>query len=240
MQAIVERSSLGAPDSNVSRATGFAHFTTDFDARMIRGVSLDYQAGLNIASSAPFVESLPYTPTRTRILIISLSVFLLKATAIGRHDVNTTMVARTLDRCQEALKYNCLDDIDFASQYAHLIRKYAIQLEASSHTNNIAPANGRTNQTAETLRAELADQNVRHDADTNLYGDISVSQGFTGTDGDISMANDLSLWAMDPNINLLDSGWDSVAFGFEADSLDFLWGHNEQDLQFPQENLTDL
>jgi hypothetical protein len=240
VQAIVERSSLEAPDLNVGRATGFAHFTTNFDAKSTRGVILDCQAGLKIASNAPFVESLPYTPTRTRILIISLSVFLLKATAIGGQDVNVTMVASTLDRCQEALKSNCLDDIDFASQYASLIRKYAIQLEASSHTNDTGPANGRTSQTAQTTQAELANQNIGQDAETNLYSGINVSQGFTGTDGDVSMGNDVPLWAMDPNMNLLDSGWDSVAFGFEADSLDFLWGHNEQDLQFPQENLTDL
>lgn len=238
MQAIVERSSLESPDSSVSRAAGFAHFTTGFDAKSTRGVILDCQAGLKIVSSAPFVESLPYTPTRTRILIISLSVFLLKATAIGGQDIDITMVASTLDRCQEALESNCLDDIDFASQYAHLIRKYAAQLEASSHTNHIRPVNGKTSQTAQMPQAELA--NIGEDSETNIYSGISASQGFTGTDGDISMTNDIPLWAMDPNMNLLDSGWDSVAFGFEADSLDFLWGHHEQDLQFPQEDLTGL
>jgi hypothetical protein len=241
VQAVVERSSPNSIDTGANRATSFADLATEFDAGSIRGVIQDCLAGLGIVSSAPFAqESLPYTPTRTRILIISLSVFLLKATVIGGHDVNITMIARTLDRCQEALKSNCLDDIDFASQYAHLIRKYAIHLEAGSRANVFESGNEATNQGATVPQTDLADQNIGQAANNSFYNGLGVSQGFTGADGDMNMANEVALWGMDPNVNLLDSGWDNVAFGFEVDSLDFLWGCNEQDPQYPPDNLTGL
>lgn len=239
VQAVVERSSPGTVGTSTGQGTSFASFATDFDAKTIRGVISDCQAGLEIASSAPFTGSLPYTPTRTRILIISMSVFLLKATVIGGQDVNIPAVARTLDRCQDALKSNCLDDIDFASQYAHLIRKYAIQLEAGFHANGLDCVNEATNAAA-TMQANLAEQNTGQDADTSFYNGIGASQGFAATESDMNMANDVPLWAVDPNVNLLDSGWDNVAFGFEADSLDFLWGYSEQDPQYPADNLTGL
>jgi hypothetical protein len=161
-----------------------------------------------------------------------LSVFLLKATVIGGQDVDISMVAKTLDRCQAALKSNCLDDIDFASQYAQLIQKYAIQLEASLQTNDLDHRNGTMGQGAPVPRDDLADESIGQDSASNPYNGVSVSQGFTGLDGDTDMANDVPLWAMDSNVNLLDSGWDNVAFGFEADSLDFLWGFNEHDPQY--------
>lgn len=232
----MERSSVGKNNTNGSTQAGnFSDSITSFDADSIRGVIQAGLSGLEIASTAPFANWLPYTPTRTRMLIISLSVFLLKATVIGGQDVDAGTVIEMLDRFQAALKANCLDDIDFASQYADLIRKYTVHLQQNLGLNHTQSGGGPTSHTIEMLRNGFA-----WPANTQDFQQSDAIRGATacGGVGDASVqpvaggAEFMSQpfdGAADSSMKFLDLGWDNMAFGFEADSLDFLWAPNEQD-----------
>lgn len=170
------------------------------------------------------------------MLIISLSVFLLKATVIGGHDVDAGTVIEMLDRCQAALKANCLDDIDFASQYADLIRKYTVHLQDNLGYDQARTGDGPTNHTIEMLRNGFAwPTNMQEMRQNNAVGSTlaydgqgePVAQDVMGGADFMSQPLD---GATDSSMKFLDLGWDNMAFGFEADSLDFLWAPNEQDM----------
>lgn len=209
---------------------------TSFDVETIQSVVNDSMSGLEIASSEPFATWLPFTPTRIRILIISLSVFLLRAAVILGQDYDASSAVEVLNRCQEAVQAHCLDDIDFASRYAALIQKYTRHLEEGLRSHTASSDHGPASQAIDMLRNGFSWPPPTHHASQAAVNEPPARWASNGMSGGQGVAEtplinaQQSEWAPDPSFDFLDLGWDNVTFDFQADSLDFLWASNEQDI----------
>lgn len=162
-----------------------------------------------------------YAPARIRINVISSSVFLLKAIAIGAPSTEVPDLLHTLDRCTATFKRFPPDDMDFALRYAQLIEEHTTYLRRI-----LAPA------PAGSLRGGVEqDQNS-----TSYWSDLATSLSGLPNEraGDGDMGFDLngtcSLLPFDLGMAPFGDSVDQLSRGFEANSLDFLWNLPEVSL----------
>lgn len=212
MQAVVYRASRASTGD--STRGGLSSYLTSHDTRLLQQVISDSSRALYIATSDSFRVNLSYAPARIRISVISSSVFLLKAIAIGAPSTEVPALLHNLDRCTATFKKFAPDDMDFALRYAQLVQEHTAYLRRTLAPGVAAPSVGEVgpDQNSPSYWSELAASlpampSERAD-DDGMGFDLNGGCGF--------LPFDLSMAPFGDSV-------DQLSRGIEANSLDFLW-----------------
>ncbi|KAF6842418.1 hypothetical protein CMUS01_03123 [Colletotrichum musicola] len=217
IQAVVQRATRCATRSPKD---GFAVCMTAQDARFLQEVISDSSRALHIATVTPFRTHLAYAPDRTRLNVISASVFLLKAISIGSPATDLQAAFETLGQCTTTLKTYPPDDMDFAMRYADLIEKHTFHMRSSFSSSSQSQAGRCSGQPAgdgggQDASASMADFDI--EASTRLFDQAG---------GDPSVLDLSDFWKasqFDASIAPFGETADQLSQGFDIDSLNFLW-----------------
>jgi hypothetical protein len=183
---------------------------------------------LKLATMSDFKSQLPLAPARTRISVISASVFLLKAISVGATNTDTPAALDILEQSTRTLKSFPPDDMDFAMRYASLIDKFTDIFRAGLLQGYSAGSGAEGGQ-------GFGGADAGFDGGMGpppVHGGISNSSfGAHGGD-DVAMDLELSsglqsdFWrnmSFDSSIAPFGTGPDQLSQGLHVDSLDFLW-----------------
>ncbi|KAH6689912.1 C6 transcription factor [Plectosphaerella plurivora] len=226
IQAVVQRASNLAPEGHQRGA--LASFLTSREERFIREVITDSSMVLKLATMSDFKTQLPLAPARTRISVISASVFLLKAISVGATNTDTAAALDILEQSTTTLKSYPPDDMDFAMRYAGLIDKFTDIFRAG-----LLPGYHSVGTGVEDGQGMFGG----HGSDTGLEGVMGPPpvHGAYGTQDlgedvamDLEFAPGLQsdFWrnvSFDSSIAPFGTGNDQLSQGLHVDSLDFLW-----------------
>lgn len=153
--------------------------------------------------------------------MISSSVFLLKALAIGVPSTEVPALLHTLDRCTATFKMFAPDDMDFALRYAQLVERYTSYLRGTLASVSAGPLAGELGQ----------DQNT-----PSYWSDLAASlpgmsnERESGGEFEIDLNGACSLLPFDLSMAPFGDNSDQLSRGFEVNSLDFLWNLQEVSL----------
>lgn len=182
---------------------------------------------LKIATMTDFKAQLPLAPARTRLSVISASVFLLKAISIGAGDTDTPSALDILEQSTKILKEFPPDDMDFAMRYAGLIDKFTETIRASLLPMSVS--SGSTGPTGDHYNPGSASSNEMGGV-PHLQAPLSTPPyppgEEDGMDMDFSQGLQSEFWrtmSLDSSIAPFSSGSDQLSQGLYIDSLNFLW-----------------
>lgn len=212
MQAVVHRATGSSSADNIR--DNLSSYLTSQDSRLIQHVVSDSIRVLEIATSTSFRTYLAHAPARIRISVISSSVFLLKAIAIGAPSNEVPALLQTLDRCTETFKRFPPDDMDFALRYAQLIEKYTSYLRGS-----LAPVSAGSGRVG--MVQDESSSGAWPDFAANLSALPNEKAGAEDLELDLNGA--FGLFPFDLSMAPFGDGADQLSRGFEVNSLDFLW-----------------
>ena len=228
VQAVVEKAAAANTGSSPNLDTIFAIHTSSQDARFLLDVARDAGEVLRLAALSNFKECLPFVATRLRVFVVSSSVFLLKAVCVGSRMTDTDAVLSTLEESARALQKLAPDDMCFASRSAMLIERQTTRLRQS-----LAPGRGVGEVPTGTHSSTSTEPQpaVQHTFD---YANVPTGLGDQDQMGvmmnldvfDTGLAADGDAWMTLPydyNMAPFNTDSEAMSFGFEIDSLDFLW-----------------
>lgn len=219
MQAVVHRATEASSGDNTGN--GLSSYLTSQDCRLLQQVVSDSSRVIHIAASNTFRAYLAYAPARIRISVITSSVFLLKALAIGAPSTEVPTLLHTLDRCTATFKRFAPDDMDFALRYAQLVEKYTSYLRGT-----LVPANAGAQ--AGGLGQDQNSPSYWSDLAASLSGMPDQREG--GGDMGMDWNRACNLLPFDLSMAPFGDSADQLSRGFEVNSLDFLWNLQEVSL----------
>lgn len=238
VQAVVEKTAIAntasVPDGST---TAFALHTSPQDAKFLQGVANDAGEVLRLATLTDFKQHMPYVSTRLRSVVVSSSVFLLKAVSVGSRGADIDPLLSTLEQSARVLQQLAPDDMCFASRSAMLIEKQTAQLRKSLvPSRDLAQIPSAHHQTANLDECvHHGQQNFDEMGTLHATDNTASHHTFPGAmtmDGLEPMGMDagVDMWMTLPyDYGMAPFGSDpeAMSFGFELDSLDFLWnlGH---------------
>jgi len=212
IQAVVDR----ALERDIDRLVGdqdnpfFVHIESHDYACIneVKNSSLQIlQRGIAISQAG----SMRYTPMRVILRIASASLFLLKAISLGGHNNDIQKSLKTLDDSNAALRANPVDDMDLASRYATLLERHTMRFR-----NNFTSA--RQPDYAFDSRDGLGMSELT--SSTNMNSEYELAESYDNP------AIDLYGWSIqpfDPSLAPFSVDGNQMFFGFDNNSLDFLW-----------------
>lgn len=234
-QAVVEKAAAFASNTDSSqRSESFASYTSTQDAKFLRDVVFDSREVLRIASSIPFKQFMPYVPTRLRTYAVSSSVFLLKAICVGSSNTDVSAALKTIEESSLVLQQLAPDDMCFASRSAALIVKHTAQLRASlfqgrerSHGMLIAaPLSAKPSEVyTERVIGSIAGTPAVHESvlPQDCMDDFTDFDRFDPAAAASMEPIEWLTLPYDQGMAPFNSTSEQVSFGFELESLDFLW-----------------
>ncbi|CAH0052318.1 unnamed protein product [Clonostachys solani] len=217
IQSVVAKASASGIDGNAKGIEGInlATFLTPRDAKFLQQVIRDCKKLLHIATHSIFHTQFPYAPARTKISVISTSVFLLKALSIGSSSADVHQALESLEQCTQMLKSSPPDDTDFAMRYATLIEKHTANIR-----DRLVPDSASSGSI---LRVPDTDRfQSQH---TGLH--LPIQNLSTGPYSDSEIGDSVNSWIsfpFDSSIAPFNQEQDTqLSLGLDLDSLDFLW-----------------
>lgn len=228
VQAVVEKAAVANAGPSPKLDAIFTTQTTSQDARFLSGVAKDAGEVLRLAALSSFKEHLPFVPTRLRIFVVSSSVFLLKAICVGSRTTASDSVLLTLEQSARALQTLAPDDMCFASRSAMLIEKQTSRLRQSLVPNrDIGEAQTASHSSTNTESNSMNGQQtfefgLPNGPDQDSMGGMMNLDAFDSS----GLAADGDAWMTLPydyNVAPFSTDTEAMSFGFEIDSLDFLW-----------------
>ena len=156
--------------------------------------------------------TLKYTPTKILLRVASASLFLFKSISVGGRNVDLQVSLDILDESKAALRATPLDDMNVASRYATLLEQHTARFR-KNFTVARQPAFGFTVPIYRTSSEVDGILSSRYGA-SDLYDAQLLSE---------SRLDGWSAQPFDPSIAPFAIEGDQMYFGFDDNSLDFLW-----------------
>lgn len=213
IQAVVERAlARGVNNPYGDQGDLFQSYIDPEDCNFINEVTTSSRYILQRATAVVQSGTLKYTPMRILFRVASASLFLLKSISLGDRNVDLQVSLHILDESNAALRATPLDDIDVASRYATLLERHTARFR-KNFTVARQPAFGFPMPS--------------YPINPEMEGTLSSQYGASGLyDAQRLPENGLDGWSaqpFDPSIAPFVIEGDQMYFGFDDNSLDFLW-----------------
>ncbi|PVH77345.1 hypothetical protein DL98DRAFT_638236 [Cadophora sp. DSE1049] len=213
IQAVVERAlARGVNNPNGDQGDLFQTCIDPEDYNFINEVTTSSRYILQRATALVQSGTLKYTPMRILLRIASASLFLLKSISLGGRNIDLQVSLHILDESNAALRATPLDDMDVASRYATLLERHTARFR-KNFTVSRQPAFGYTMPSYAT-NPEIDGMSNSQYSTADLYNTQLLPEN--GMDG-------WSAQPFDPSIAPFAVEGDQMYFGFDDNSLDFLW-----------------